>query len=170
MTTSIGNTTITSIQEVVLSASQEVDEMFIIGSTTNNARSGENLGQEIELSVTLVQSLHPNSLSVEEQRQEIKELTGISARNNSFQYQNLNGYISVESVDISETSDAPTLRRATIQGKYLPWPKHFPLAKDCALVINSGNTYTISTGEVETYCSVDLGGQLDLQGEIDLTG
>lgn len=40
----------------------------------------------------------------------------------------------------------------------------------CALVVNEGETYTVGSGDTESFCRAEVNGTLHLNGELDLTG
>jgi len=124
MVSFIGSTAITSIQELRLSTGKKVSEFDLVDKDNQLVVEGEVNGQVIEIDYTLLPNIHPENLSVEEQRQEVKNLSSDDYSNNTFRYNILDGFVSVESVSIDEKSDQSNLRTGTISGLFLPWPKY----------------------------------------------
>lgn len=126
MTNQIGTIPIGSIQEISFSDGTSFDEIDILSEDSNIILSGEDEITDIEISVILTEDIHPDDFSVEEQRKELKELPKNPLQENSFIDLGRRGYISVENVDVSESSDIPTVREGVIEGKFMSWPKQFP--------------------------------------------
>jgi len=121
----IADTAITSIQEVRLSSGKEVSEKDILNEELQLILGGEDLAQEIEIDYTLLPNLHPSNFSVEEQRKDIKSLTSNEVKENVFTYKFISGFVSINSISVDEKSDLNNIRRGTISGYFLPWPKYY---------------------------------------------
>lgn len=121
----IGDVLIPTIQSFNVSSSKETEELDLVDKDRNFVMEGSEPADDIEIEFALIDRLHPNRLTPEEQRGELKTLMGRDVEKNSIDYRWLNGHISVQDVDLSESSDLKTYREGTISGKYYPWPKHF---------------------------------------------
>ena len=123
---SIGETEIAVIEDVEVTNSVSHDESDYIEQGSNIVFVEEDGIEDITISFTLVKSAHPDEEDIWEQRRELKGLIKNRPIDNSFQYDGMNGFLSIESIDLSESSNVQTIRRGEIEGKFLPWPKHYP--------------------------------------------
>lgn len=120
----IGNIEIPSIQSINLSTSTNTSELNLLEKDDNFILSNQDAAPSIEIEFTITPRLIENSTTVSEKRKEILQLSENSKASNSVVYNNLSGFISIESVSIPENSDSNTIRTGTIEGNYLPWPKN----------------------------------------------
>lgn len=124
MTKYIGDVALPSIQEVNFSLAQEQEESDMIGKDENILSIGSEAAVAVEVSFTLLEKIHPNNLSVEEQEDQVKSLTANEYEENMFEYDGMEGMISVQSVNTPEEGSSDTIREGTLSGLFLPWPKH----------------------------------------------
>lgn len=123
MTHNIGGIPIASIQNVTVTNARETNEHNLLEKDKNLVLSGHRTALEIEIEGTLVQSLHPQTKTVEEQRNEVKTLSSREWKENNFSFDQYDGFLSVEEVSVPEESDSSTIRNVTITGRLLPYPK-----------------------------------------------
>lgn len=126
MTHYISEIPIAVIEEVEINASETKDELDLVDKNSNIIINGPEGAREITVDFVLVEDEHPEKATVEDQREEVKELTANDAEDNYFDYNNENYFVSVEDVNVPESSQIPTMRSGSFSGKLLPWPKHFP--------------------------------------------
>lgn len=124
MTEYIGNVAIPAIESVSLSKTADSDEYDLANNPNNVVLFGSEDAQKITINYALIEGEHPSGLNIEDQRDELKTLPGKSWINNDFSYLYLDGYVSVEGVDLSESSTQRSIRRGSINGIYLPYPKY----------------------------------------------
>ena len=125
MTEYIGNTPIASIQSVEVVGNRSLDEIDLIEKNLNLIFDEEETVHQINIDFSLVKHLHPQNATVEEQREELKRLIKNNAVNNSFTFEDFEGFLSIESIDLLESSDSSTYREGHIEATLLDWPKHF---------------------------------------------
>jgi hypothetical protein len=140
MTYSIGKVPVSSIQNIEASSSQEQSEVDLIDEDTNFLFLGAESAEDINIDFTLYED-GSSPRSIEEQREEIKELIKEEDINNTFEFSGKKGRISVESVSIPENSSQRNIVSGTIEGRFLPWPKHYPDDFPSMVVFLQGNIY-----------------------------
>lgn len=138
MSNQIGTVPIGYIQEINFSDGTSVDEIDLVSEDSNIVVNGEDESKEVQISATLTKDSHPLSNDVEEQRGDIKQLPNNSVEENSFISFGKQGYISVENVNVPESSDLSTVREVEIEGKFLPWPKQFPKDRPTFFIFTDG--------------------------------
>lgn len=122
----IGSVAIPTVQEVTFSFEKENSEVDLIDKNTNILFHGSEGGVGIDISFTLVKSLHPQEEPIEQQEKDVKSLVSNDVDSNTFVYNGIEGVISVESVDIPNEGSADTIREGTLSGLFFPWPKNYP--------------------------------------------
>ena len=125
MTVYINDVPIPFIEEYNISTSSEIVEVDLLEDDINSLLYGNDEGQDIDISFSLLKEVHPEKLDVENQRDDVKELSSKEASENYINLDDLDGWISIENIDIPENSDQPTYTSGSISGKFLPNPKHF---------------------------------------------
>lgn len=123
--TYISNVPIASIQNLEISSSSEIDEIDLIEKDFNSLVYGNDEGKDIEIEFTLNKQSHPEKLDIEKQRGEVKDLVSNQSSDNPIRYDGYEGFISIESVDIPESSDLINIAEGSISGKFLSWPKNY---------------------------------------------
>jgi len=114
--TTIGSTEITAILNIERGNSSPWSELNLVDKEENLVYKQAKEAESISIDVALVEHLHSQGKSVEDQRQDLKELINNSPSNNSIDYKDVSGNLVIESVDIPESSDLPTYREGTISG------------------------------------------------------
>lgn len=126
----IGDITIPIVASVDDDREREVDEFASLPSAStdvdNTAVSHEPSVRTVRFNGFLVESLHPDNLSLEEQKERVKTLRTNDATANGFQYRDYKGHLMVESVDLVDNSDSRIVHEVGVEGRYLPWPKFYP--------------------------------------------
>jgi hypothetical protein len=74
----------------------------------------------------LNQELHSSSLSIQEQKSHIKNLSKKETIENSFNYRDWKGHLLIENVDFDDNSDSRIINEVEIEAKYHPWPQFYP--------------------------------------------
>jgi len=150
MTKHIGDIPISSVQDVSIEYSKEYDEMDLIDENVNMVFIGEEALQNLSIDFTLNSQSHPTKDSIEEQKEEIKKVLQRDKTENGFEINGQRGYISAENVSIPETSQETNIIVGSLEGKFLPWPKHFPENIPTIIVIVSGsiNSELILDGDI----------------------
>lgn len=123
MTEYIDDVAIPSVQEVTFEVAQEQEVTDMLGSDANVVSIGSDGFLGVKISFTLVEQIHPNGLSVEDQEDKVKSLVKTGRKDNTFTYNGMEGTLSVQSVSTPEEGDSDTIRRGTLDGLFLPWPK-----------------------------------------------
>lgn len=121
----IGNSEIPIVSNIDSSASGEFDEI----QPTNTKTILENHEAEM-LSLTIEgfvnEELHSSSLSLEEQKDNIRSLKTNEVVENGFNYKDWKGHLLVETIDFTDTSDSRIVNEVKIDVKYFPWPQFYP--------------------------------------------
>jgi len=123
VTRQIGTVLVDAIEEINLSSAVETDEIDLLNKNNNIVLSGADEAENIEISFTLVDGRVDDIESLES---DVRDLVSNPAKDNYFQFNDLEGRLSVENVSLPESSESRNLRNGSIDGKYLPYPKHYP--------------------------------------------
>ena len=123
MTRQIGTALVDAIEEINLSSAIETDEIDLVDKNNNIVLSGADEAENIEISFTLINGRVNDIESLEDN---VRDLVFNSTKDNYFEFNDLEGRISVENVSLPKSSDSRNLIDGTVEGKYLPYPKHFP--------------------------------------------
>lgn len=73
----------------------------------------------------LNREMHSNSLNIDEQKREFKALRTNGKLDNWINYKDFTGFLLVESVNFSDTSDSRVITEVEIEARYFPWPKYY---------------------------------------------
>lgn len=123
----IGNVELPIVSEVEEQEGAEVDEVKdafkSIGSTGVKHQTDV---KSLIITGFVNQELHTNSLSIEEQKRKIKRLQYNFKLENNFVYGDYKGYLLVDSVDLSDTTESKIINEVEIESRYFPWPKYYP--------------------------------------------
>lgn len=125
MVTFIGSAEVSAIQEFNISDGLSVDEIDLAEKDSNIAFLAEDEAMQASFSGTLVENLSVQNKSLEEMRSDVKSVISDDVDFVPVEYNGKKGFMSVESVNVSEESDIPTIRNVTFSGLFLPWPEHF---------------------------------------------
>ena len=170
MTKHIGDIPISSIQDVSIEYSKEYDEMDLIDENVNMVFIGEEALQNLSIDFTLNSQSHPTQESIEEQKEEIKKVVQRDKTENGFEINGQRGYIAAENINIPETSQESNIIVGSLEGKFLPWPKHLPENIPTIIVIVSGSidSKLILEGDITKARSVegDIKSQLELDTDL----
>jgi len=142
MTVTINGVTVSSIENINLNNSISIEELDLVEENTNFIFGGSEQAQEIEVEANLVKQLHPQSYSVEKQREEIKTLVEKDESLNTSLFDNKSGYFVVDNVNIPESSENDTIREVTISGKFLPYPKNLSRFVETDPIYIEGETFS----------------------------
>jgi hypothetical protein len=118
----IGDALVSVIEQVDISASSDSSEIDTLGKDSQILVDGDNNGEEIEITFYIIED---DSGSISDVEDDIKNLSENSANRNTIDYMGNKGFISVDSLNIPEESDASNIRKGTITGKFLSYPKNF---------------------------------------------
>lgn len=120
----IGTIEIPIVSEIQEGSSAEYEEFqtYDIESTPVKHSS-----QPLELTIDgfLNEHLHSNSLTLDEQRNKIRELTDKSVTECSIDYDRYYGHLLIQSVSVDENGDSAIVNAVTVVGEYYPYPKHY---------------------------------------------
>jgi hypothetical protein len=141
MTYSIGKVPVSSIQNIEVSSSQEQSEVDLIDEDTNFLFLGAESAEDINIDFTLYED-GTSSRTIEEQREELKQLIKEEDINNTFNFFGKKGRISVEDVSFPQDSSQSNIISGSITGQFLPWPKHFPDNTPTFIAFLSGDAYS----------------------------
>lgn len=126
MTHYIGNVEVPAINDVSIGSSISVKELDIVSYDENLIFESSPEASEVEITFSLVESIHGLDYNVEDQRDELRGIVDKKPENNSFAMGGLRGHLAVTDISLGESGDIPTIREGTISAIYLPWPKYFP--------------------------------------------
>lgn len=71
------------------------------------------------------EELHPNSLTLSEQKEKIKKLRRRDVTDNPIDYKQYYGYLMIEDVNFTNSADSTIVNELEIVARYLPWPKYY---------------------------------------------
>lgn len=74
----------------------------------------------------LNKELHSSSITIGEQKSQVKSLGKNAVLDNSINYRDWKGHLLIENVDFTDTSDSRIINEVEIEAKYFPWPKFYP--------------------------------------------
>lgn len=115
---------LSAVQEKSTSKSQENDEVDLINNDSSNlVVRGNKKTEEIEIIFTHTEK--SSDISIDELRDELRKLQNDSIENVTHEIDGRVGRIAIENINVPETSDSRNVREIVIQGKFLPWPKHY---------------------------------------------
>jgi hypothetical protein len=115
----IGGVTIPAFESVEAQRSRNINEIDLDNFSTNHLFLEEVEPISLSINFALVKSIHPSNLDVEKQRENVKQLAGSSYETTSFDYQEYNGFLSIDSVSVPQSGDA-NIRRGTIKATFIP--------------------------------------------------
>lgn len=126
----IGNTIVPIVSNVNDDEQADVEEFANLSSTStdvdNTAVQHEPSVKTIRFDGFLNAEVHPNGLSLAEQKEAVKSLRKNDVTENGFQYRDYRGHLMVESVDLTDNSDSRIVHEVSIEGRYFPYPKFYP--------------------------------------------
>jgi len=82
--------------------------------------------EQVSIVGYLNQETHSNSLSLGEQKDQLKSLKNKHKSENSINYRKFKGHLLVEEVNVVEDGSSRIVKEAEIIARYFPWPKYFP--------------------------------------------
>lgn len=166
--TQIGDIVIPVIENIDISSSESKEEIDLIGEDEMLILEGSEAADAIDIDFALTEQNHSSRDGVEDQRSNVKELVSSESAQNDFKYQEMEGYISVESISVPQDPTQSNYIQGTISGRYLPWPKHYPNNKPTIDWIIGGITdveYRVGgeflTGRIFTGSNVDYYFEVD---------
>lgn len=125
----IGDVEIPLVAEISEQTSVEVDEIYSLPSVENEI---DNLAVKHKPSLKILtftaylsEFIHSQDLSIEEQKEEAKSLRRQSTEQNSIDFLDYKGHLSIREVDLTSNADSVVVEELTIEAVYHPWPAYF---------------------------------------------
>jgi len=144
---------LSAVQEKSTSKDKETDEIDLDGFNDSNfVVRGSEETESIEIVFT-----HPedaSDTSISELRDQLRDLQKKDIQDVTHEVDGKKGRIAIENINIAESSDVRNLREVTIQGKFLPWPKHY--------TSNRPTLYEILDSSISAILSIDEALNFDL--------
>jgi len=81
--------------------------------------------RDLIISGFLNQEAHSNSLTIDQQKDEIKSLRLKQKKDNGIDFRNFKGYLLVQSVNVDENTDSKIIKEIELECRYFPWPKYY---------------------------------------------
>jgi len=81
--------------------------------------------RDLIISGFLNKEVHSSSLSIDEQKDEIKSLRLKEKKDNRIDFRNFKGYLLVQSVNVDENTDSKIIKEIELECRYFPWPKYY---------------------------------------------
>lgn len=123
----IGDIEIPIVGEIEESLSADVDEISPLPPYSDSI---DHVGVKHEPSVRTViftvylnEELHSDSLSLAEQKSQMKKLRKKKIEQNNINYFGYKGHLSVQDVSFSDNGDSAIINEVEIETRFLPWPK-----------------------------------------------
>jgi hypothetical protein len=82
--------------------------------------------RDLIISGFLNEEAHSNSLTVDQQKDEIKSLRLKEKKDNDISFRSFKGYLLVQSVNVDENTDSKIIKEIELECRYFPWPKYYP--------------------------------------------
>jgi len=167
MTRTIGDVPISSVQDISINFFKEFDEIDQVDKNVNMVLLGEESLKEVSIDFTLNSQSSPSGKSIEEQKEEIRKIVQRKETENSFVLDGQPGYIAAENVSIPETSQEVNIITGSLEGKFLPWPKHFPQNRPTIVLILQGRIETRFLLSGDASLELAIGGDIENNSNID---
>jgi len=81
--------------------------------------------RDLIISGFLNKEVHSSSLSIDEQKDEIKSLRLKEKKDNSINFRKYKGYLLVENVNVDENTDSKVIKEIELECRYFTWPKYY---------------------------------------------
>jgi len=81
--------------------------------------------RDLIISGFLNKEVHSSSLSIDEQKDEIKSLRLKEKKDNSINFRKYKGYLLVENVNVDENTDSKVIKEIELECRYFSWPKYY---------------------------------------------
>jgi hypothetical protein len=104
----------------------EVDEIRGTYNERNVAVKHETEATTLIINGFLNEEMHSSSLSINEQKNELRSLQKNELVDNDINYNEWKGHLIIESIEFIDDSDSRIITEVTIDSKYHPWPKFCP--------------------------------------------
>lgn len=104
----------------------EVDEIRGTYNERNVAVKHETEATTLIINGFLNEEMHSSSLSINEQKNELRSLQKNELADNDINYNEWKGHLIIESIEFIDDSDSRIITEVTIDSKYHPWPKFCP--------------------------------------------
>lgn len=129
----IGDVELPIVSEISPQVEAEVDEIKPLNSYSDSIDSvpvkHESSVTEIVISGFVNSETHSEHLSIEEQKQKLKELRNNYKFENPIEYKDYFGYLLVEDIDFVDNPNSRIVNEVEIEARYFPWPRYYPDAK-----------------------------------------
>lgn len=116
----IGDTEITTINDIDPTQGKNVDEIDVVGLEDPVVVEHDEDLTELSIASTLIKQLSEGNLTVDQQREHLKALLDTCAATHSFDYLDWTGWLSISSVDVPRDASAMNIIDATIEAQFLP--------------------------------------------------
>lgn len=120
----IGNVEIPIVSGINPSAEASVDEIEPINTQTVAVKHEKDV-TELLITGYLNQSTHSQSKTINEQKKDVKSLRRNTVEENTIDYKDWKGHLSIENIDMTDDSDSKIINEVEITAKYHPWPQFY---------------------------------------------
>lgn len=104
---------------------EQADVSEIKSEIDSVAVKHESQVRDLIITGFLNQEAHSNSLSLNDQKSELKSLRLKQKKDNSIAFRNFKGYLLVENVNVDENTDSKIIKEIELECRYFPWPKYY---------------------------------------------
>jgi len=104
---------------------EQADVSEIKSELDSIAVKHESEVRDLIISGFLNQEAHSNSLTIDQQKDEIKSLRLKQKKDNDIEFRNFKGYLLVQSVNVDENTDSKIIKEIELECRYFPWPKYY---------------------------------------------
>jgi len=163
MAQQIGDALVSAIEQVDISASSSSSEINLTDEEKQFLVDGENQGEDIEISFYIIDE---DFDSIENIENKVESLTENSVDTNVLDYEDNKGFISVDSVNIPDSSSEKNLKQGNISGKFLSFPRNFPDSTFIVLITSEANF----RGEVSGSLTVEKLLDSTVEGNLNSNG
>lgn len=160
MAQQIGDALVSAIEQVDISASSSSSEINLTDEEKQFLVDGDDQGEEIEITFYIIDEEFD---SIENIENKVELLTENPADKNVLDYEGNKGFISVDSVNISDPSSTKNLKQGNISGNFLSFPRNFPDSSFIVLITSQANF----DGEVSGSLTVEKLLESTVQGNLD---
>ena len=121
----IGDIEIPIVSDVEEGSASDVDEISSLSIDRVAVKHEPGL-REITFDCFLNEQLHSESLTLDEQKKQVKSLRTREVDKNSFNYKDYKGHLLIEDINFIDNSESVIVDEVIIDARYFPWPKYFP--------------------------------------------
>jgi len=166
MAQQIGDALVSAIEQVDISASSSSSEINLTDEEKQFLVDGDNRGEDIEITFYVIDEEFD---SIENIENKVESLTENPVEKNVLDYEGNKGFISVDSVDIPDSSSTKNLKQGNISGKFLSFPRNFPNSSFIVLITSEANFDGEISGSLTVEKLLDSTVEGNLNSNADLT-